>query len=115
MSIAITACQAGSDLPDGPRLSEAETTFRWLARPYELLDDCAAAYGDTFTLRFTRAGTHVVVTHPDDVRAVFAADRYVLHAGRGNALLEPVLGEHSLLLVDGDRHLAQRALLQPAF
>src|SRR5216110_1350597 len=110
MSIANRAYQPGSDLPDGPRLSDAETTFRWLARPYELLDECVALYGDSFTLRFTRAGTHVVVSHPDDVRGVLTADRHVLRGGRGNALLEPVLGEHSLLLVDGDRHMAQRAL-----
>jgi len=115
MSIANTACQPGSDLPDGPRLSDGETTFRWLARPYELLDECAATFGDRFTLRFTRAGTHVVVSHPDDVRDVLTADRHVLSGGRGNGLLEPVLGEHSLLLVDGDRHMTQRALLQPAF
>jgi unspecific monooxygenase len=104
-----------TDLPAGPALSAAETTFRWLAHPYAFLDECAAAYGDTFTLRFTRFGTHVVVTHPDDVRDVLSAGRDVLHAGRGNALLEPILGRHSLLVVDGDRHLAQRALVQPAF
>ena len=115
MSIAMTGCQGAAGLPAGPRLSAAETTFAWLARPYAFLDECASAYGDTFTLRFTRAGTHVIVSHPDDVRDVLTADRDVLRAGGGNALLEPVLGKHSLLLVDGDRHLAGRALLQPAF
>src|ERR1051326_6640236 len=39
-------------LPAGPALSPEETTFRWLAQPYGLLDECAAALGDTFTLRF---------------------------------------------------------------
>jgi len=104
-----------ADLPPGPPLSREETTFRWLAHPYSFLDECAAAYGDTFTLRFTRFGTHVVVAHPDDVRDVLTGDRTLLHAGRGNGLLAPILGRHSLLVVDGDRHLAQRALLQPAF
>jgi len=111
----VTGCPIDAELPDGPGLSAAETTFRWLARPFELLDECAAAHGDTFSLHFTRFGTHVVVAHPDDVRDVFTADPHVLHAGRGNALLEPILGRHSLLLVDEERHLAQRALLQPAF
>jgi cytochrome P450 len=106
---------ATTDLPAGPALSAADTTFRWLAQPYAFLDECAAAHGDIFTLRFTRFGTHVVVTHPDDVREVLTANRDVLHAGRGNALLEPILGRHSLLVLDGDRHLAQRALVQPAF
>ena len=102
-------------LPDGPELSAADTTFQWLARPFALLDEAAARFGDTFTLRYTRFGTHVIVSHPDDVRLVFTGDPGVLHAGRGNALLEPILGRHSLLLVDGEQHLTQRAELQPAF
>jgi cytochrome P450 len=86
-----------------------------MARPWAFLAECAATYGDAFTLQFPRFGTHVIVSHPDDVRAVFIADSTVVHAGRGNALLEPVLGKHSLLLADGERHLRQRALLQPLF
>lgn len=109
------ASPLSSELPDGPRLSPAETTFAWLARPYAFLDQCAADHGEIFTLRFARFGTHVVVSHPDDVRDVLSADGETLHAGRGNALLEPILGRHSLLVVDGERHLAQRAILQPAF
>ena len=78
-------------LPDGPSLSPAETSFQWFARPWAFLDECAATYGDTFTLRFKQFGTHVVVSHPDDVRDVLSGDPEVLHAGRGNALLAPIL------------------------
>jgi cytochrome P450 len=111
----MTACSVASSLPDGPPLSASETNFQWLARPYAFLDECAAELGDTFALTFTHFGTHVVVAHPDDVRDIFTAEVSELCAGRGNALLEPILGKHSLLLVDGERHVAQRALLQPAF
>ena len=55
----MSACHVAADLPGGPLLSPAETTFRWLAHPYAFLDECAAAFGDTFTLRFARFGTHV--------------------------------------------------------
>src|SRR5262245_4549934 len=102
-------------LPAGPRLSPAETSFRWLAQPFALLDACAEEFGDRFRLDFVRFGTHVVVSHPDDVRAVFSGDPAVLHAGRGNALLEPILGRHSLLLIDDAAHAATRAQLLPAF
>lgn len=102
-------------LPEGPRLSAAETTLQWWVRPYAFLDECAAELGDTFTLDFSRVGTHVVVSHPDDVRDVLMAAAGTMLAGRGNALLEPVLGSHSLLVLDGDRHLAHRMLLQPGF
>jgi cytochrome P450 len=104
-----------TELPPGPSLSASDTTFQWLARPFALLDECAAEYGDTFTLRFKRLGTHVVVSHPDDVRLVFAGDPRVLHAGRGNTLLEPILGGRSLLVLDGEVHAKQRARLQGTF
>lgn len=107
--------QDEAQLPPGPSLSEAETTLQWLARPYDFLDECAAAHGDLFTLRFGRFGTHVILWHPGEVREVLAGHRDVFHAGPGNALLEPILGKYSLLLLDGDRHLSRRALLQPAF
>jgi cytochrome P450 len=111
----MTTSHPAAPLPDGPKLSETETTFRWLAHPYELLDECARDFGDVFTLRFGHFGTHVLLSDPNDVRDVLAGDRDVLFAGRGNALLEPILGKYSLLLLDGDRHLSRRALLQPAF
>jgi cytochrome P450 len=111
----MNACRVDAGLPDGPRLSASKVSFQWLARPFAFLDECAATYGDTFTLQFERFGTHVVLAHPEDIRSVFTGDPAVLHAGRGNALLEPILGRHSLLLVDGDRHVQQRTILQPAF
>lgn len=31
-----------AELPDGPRLSASDTSFRWLPHPYAFLDECAA-------------------------------------------------------------------------
>jgi cytochrome P450 family 110 len=115
MALPLTALRDAEALPPGPDATPDEITLWWLARPYALLDECAATFGDTFTLRFARFGTHVVVSHPDDVRSVFAAERDVLSAGRGNALLEPVLGRRSLLLLDGAAHAHERARLLSAF
>jgi len=38
-----------------------------------------------------------------------------LHAGEANAQLGPLLGWHSLLLIDGAHHLEERRLLMPPF
>src|SRR5205807_1357256 len=38
-----------------------------------------------------------------------------LHAGEANALLGPILGERSVLLLDGTEHLRHRRLLLPPF
>jgi cytochrome P450 len=60
-------------------------------------------------------GTIVVVADPDLIKQVFTGDRDVFHAGEANAAMGPVLGKHSLLLLDGDRHLRERRLMLPPF
>ena len=79
------------------------------------MDDCAGRYGDMFTLRITNEGTWVFITHPDAVRQVFTGDPRLLHAGEANIVLLPVLGSHSVLLLDEDAHMAQRKLMLPSF
>jgi cytochrome P450 len=54
-----------------------------------------------------------VLSNPDHIKQVFTGDPRVFHAGEGNRILLPVLGEHSLLLLDEDAHMEQRKLLLP--
>ena len=93
----------------------AAQTARWIARPLPYLDECARKFGDIFTLRWVGAGTMVMVCSPELIKQVFTADADVLHAGEGNSLLEPMVGKHSLLTLDGAEHLRQRRLLLPSF
>ena len=93
----------------------AAQTARWIARPLPYLDECARKFGDIFTVRWVGAGTMVMVSSPELVKQVFTADADVLYAGQGNALLEPMVGKHSLLTLDGAEHLRQRRLLLPSF
>jgi cytochrome P450 len=46
---------------------------------------------------------------------VFTGDPRLLNAGEANRVLLPILGEHSLLLLDGSEHMAQRKLMLPSF
>jgi cytochrome P450 len=90
--------------------------MRWVAQPLALLDTCQRRYGDVFSLRAPGGEKFVIVATPDLIKQVLAADTDVLLAGVGNAtLLEPMLGKHSLLTLDGREHLRQRRLLLPAF
>ncbi len=104
-------------LPPGPNAPALLQIGRWIVRPIELLESCHARYGDVFTLRAPGGtGTIIVVSDPDLVKGIFTADPDVLLAGVGNAsILEPMLGRHSLLTLDGAEHLRQRRLLLPAF
>jgi cytochrome P450 family 135 len=79
------------------------------------MEDCARRYGDMFTLKISNEGTWVFLHHPDAVKQVFRGDPRLLHAGEANVVLMPVLGSHSVLLLDDDAHLAQRKLLLPPF
>ena len=90
-------------------------TALWIRGAQWTLGQCARRFGDTFTLRIANQGRWVVISHPRDVEAVFKGDPNVLYAGEGNGVLEPVLGTHSVLLLDGAAHLQHRKLMLPAF
>ena len=68
-----------------------------------------------FTLKIANEGTWVFVTDPDAVKQIFTGDPRLLHAGEANIVLLPVLGSHSVLLLDDDAHMAQRKLMLPPF
>ncbi len=102
-------------LPPGPRFSRPLQTLAWVARPGPFLARARERYGDTFSLKIGYEPPWVVVSDPEDVKTVFTGDPDVLHAGKGNAVLRPVLGRHSVLLLDRGEHLRQRRLLLPPF
>jgi cytochrome P450 len=102
-------------LPPGPRTPAAVNMLRFSRRPLETLRRWHARYGDVFTVRFLTFGTGVYVADPDAIRALFTGDQSDLRAGEANSFLEPVLGPHSVLILDGHEHLRQRKLLLPPF
>lgn len=104
----------GSGLPPGPSAPRPWQTLAWAARPYGSTDRAHAQFGDRFTLRFGNA-TFVVLANPEDVKEVFTGDPAVFHAGKGNIILLPFMGEKSILLLDDAEHLSQRKLLLPPF
>jgi cytochrome P450 family 135 len=90
-------------------------TLIWSRRAQWMLEQCRARLGPTFTLDIAYEGTWVVVTDPADVKRIFTGDPRVFHAGEGNQVLRPVLGENSLLTLDERAHMSQRKLLLPSF
>jgi cytochrome P450 len=103
-------------LPPGPRAPALWQIARWVRQPLKLLDESQQRYGDVFTMSAPGKVGFVIVGTPELIKQVVTADPDVLLAGVGNAtLLEPMLGKHSLLTLDGAEHLRQRRLLLPAF
>jgi cytochrome P450 len=104
-----------SQLPPGPRMPTALQTLGFWSRPNAFVERCARRYGRRFTLRVISQPPFVVLWDPDDIREVFTAPPDVLHPGEGARILEPLVGRHSVILLDEEPHLEQRKLLLPAF
>jgi cytochrome P450 len=102
-------------LPPGPRAPAVVNTTRFLRRPLETLLGWHSRYGDYFTVRHLMFGTGVYVADPDAIRSLMTGDQSDLHAGEANEPLSPVLGESSVLILDGEEHMRQRKLLLPPF
>ncbi|WP_424185645.1 cytochrome P450 [Actinokineospora sp. G85] len=102
-------------MPDGPRLPRVLQTVLFLTARAVVSPLWRKRYGDTYTVRLAGGRTIVSVSRAEDIREVFAGSPSVFHAGEGNAILAPVMGENSVLLLDEDAHLAARKRLMPAF
>lgn len=106
---------AVAGLPPGPPWPRVAQTILWGTSPVAVVRYCQRRYGDVFTLRTVGIGDVVAVGDPAVIGEVFAADREVFQAGSANAVLGPVLGKHSLLLLDGEHHLQRRRMMLPPF
>ena len=96
-------------LPPGPRAPSAIQTLGWWTRPVSYMERLRARYGKRFTLRLLGSPPFVNLSTPDEIREVFQAPPDVLHPGEGARILEPVVGAHSLILLDEAPHLEQRS------
>ncbi len=104
------------DLPPGPRLPGILQSVGLLRFRHTFIPALHRRYGDVFSIKILPEGRRLVVfNRPEHVKEIFAGDPEVFHAGKGNAILGPVMGEHSLLLVDSAQHKRARKLLMPAF
>jgi cytochrome P450 family 135 len=102
-------------VPPGPPYPRALQTVGWGLRPMPFMEGCRERYGDMFTLKVAQEGTWVFLADPEHIKQVFTGDPHVFHAGEGNSILEPLLGQHSVLLLDEERHMSQRKLMLPSF
>lgn len=104
-------------LPNGPRKRSflKIRTIQWILRPMELLELYAQRYGEPFSIGGDGLPLAVYFSHPEALQQIFTADPKLFESGSGNDLLLPLVGDNSLLLLDGARHQRQRKLLTPPF
>ena len=104
------------DLPPGPRSPAIWQTFAWMARPGAFLQGVHQRFGDPATIRtYWTEEPMVLFSGPTAVREVFALDPAIAPAGESWEFLRPFAGSHSILLLDGEKHLRERRLMQRPF
>jgi cytochrome P450 len=106
---------ATTSLPPGPRLHPVLQTAGFMLFGTRFLEAMRRRYGDAVTLRTVFDERFVMVFDPELVKRVFQGSTEQLHAGEANALLGPILGQRSVLLLDGAEHLRHRRLMLPSF
>lgn len=112
----MSAARERYDIPAGPKMSAARMTWKFLRDRAGTVPAYHQEFGDTFSLKILPGPrTLVVFSDPADIKEIFAADPSQFHAGKGNEILKPVMGEHSVLLTDDAEHQRARKLLMPAF
>ncbi|MDI1475329.1 cytochrome P450 [Polyangium sp. y55x31] len=99
-------------LPAGPRFPALQA-FKLARDTKQFFLDTVGRYGDPFKLALPM-GDVVVTGDPEGIREIFTADPS-LFTPFANLPLEPVVGRHSVLLLDGARHRRERKLLTPPF
>jgi len=115
-SLVTPSSQSAPSLPPGPKLPTFLQLFRWIRQPIPFMEECARRYGDCFTIRFPFGpGTIVFFSDPEAIKEIFTGDPDQLRAGEANVVVRPFLGQNSLLLLDGTRHLHERRMMMPPF
>lgn len=90
---------------------------QWVIDPVGFMENAAQKYPDIFTAKIVGFGNNIVfVNEPQAIQQILTNDRKQFSApGELNSLLKPVLGNTSLMMLDGDRHRKRRQLVMPAF
>jgi cytochrome P450 len=102
-------------LPPAAAMPRAVFMTRFTLQPDRLLDECYRRYGDFFHFKTPLDRTLCVTANPETIKQVFRGDPSLLHAGEGNAVLGPLVGSQSVLLLDGAEHLRHRKMMLPPF
>jgi cytochrome P450 len=110
-----SAILSGVSLPPEPNSSPLVQTLRWAFRPLPFMQECRQKFGGSFSLRFLSfERPMVLISDPEAIKALYSERSNGLPPGR-NVVLEPIMGSHSVLILEGGDHLARRKLILPAF
>ena len=90
--------------------------FQWVVSPDQYMNRAVKEAPDIFRADIAGLAGHIFVNHPEAMRQIVTSDRQSYFAsGKANEIVQPLVGDNSLLLIEGDRHKQRRKLLLPPF
>jgi cytochrome P450 len=93
------------------QIATLRRSYRWISNPYDVLEEARRKHGLTFWMDLTVVGRVLVTGEPDLVDRII--DHPDLESGRGIAVLRTVLGDGSLITLDGEDHARRRRIVGP--
>ena len=100
---------------NGPQSSAFMQLMNWIFRPLDFLEKCDRQYGEIFKLNLMGLPSFAVVSDPQGIEEILSVDAKKFDVGRTNNLAAGLLGDNSLVLLDGAPHRRQRKLMMPPF
>lgn len=100
-----------NSLPGPP--GRLRSTWKLMTRPYETYGDWSRRYGKSFRVKALN-GTVLATSNTENIRRILAA-RHDEVSQFAIGTISPLIGEHSVLIVAGERHKRARSLLAPPF
>ena len=113
-----SASQPTPSTLDGPKakgIRQALRILRLILKPTKYMDDSVRRYGPMFQIGGESSPPLVYVGEPAVVKEIFALDDDKVITGEGNGVLATMVGQQSILLLDGPAHKRKRKLLMPPF
>ena len=104
-------------LPNPLKTPSLLQKLQWVTDPVSYMENAAQQYPDIFTGKIIGFGDTVVfVNHPKAIQEILTNDRKKFAAvGELNGILQPLLGNYSVVMLERDRHKRQRQLVTPSF
>ncbi len=102
-------------LPNGSQAPQWLQKIQWISNPLGYMDAAKQSYGDIFNAPVIGNDSCLLfVSHPQALQQIFSSHNNQFIAPP-NRLLQPVVGDRSIFVLEGDRHRKERKLLMPPF
>ncbi|MDJ0658048.1 MAG: cytochrome P450 [Crocosphaera sp.] len=102
--------------PQGIKRYGLPGIFNLIFRPLPTLEAYRNCYGDIYySPSFAGFPSLIVIGNVEGVETLFTADTELFDSASSNTAFQPLLGNQSILQLDGEPHKKRRKLLMPSF